>query len=539
MKNTNRLWIIPTIFIITLIGFSIVACDNGNSPAPNQDPKVLKISNLSTPGINFSNYTAVGLVEAGTPYDKVMSEFEKYANGSITSNSPVQAYSISSKDTYSYSGGTAAYPLYNPVNDARYNGTGYYYVWLFVFDDGTFSSPSAIYKSSGYYKFDLVTTTIDASIFSAASPSDDGKGDDLPPVSPPSAGSSFAGDWKTSLYIPEKGNNATIYLTILAEGYWFIASQDIDGYFAGTYSTVGSTATMKFWDNSVFCKGTRSGNTLTIIILNEGTSVSDQPIPFTKDTKAPNSNLKGGWTGTLPIPSEDNPKINVYITGYGWYMSIPSLNMYEAGPCTLTGNTGTFSNNEEKTVATVTLSGNNSATVTVKNAGDGPMSEDVSYTITRGGAGPWGPLGPGNSNGGTAGGDLPDKNSNGSKLEIELSADAFAFGDRGFKIGVFPVEISEAQALEFTGIIAGVDNNSPGWYWSPITGTDPVILTVPLYDDYSTGSPSPKFVPNGTYIVFARLYGDSENYYKAPLVIVSNYTTTYISWSSVEILPLP
>ena len=103
-------------------------------------------------------------------------------------------------------------------------------------------------------------------------------------------------------------------------------------------------------------------------------------------------------------------------------------------------------------------------------------------------------------------------------LSISMPAEIFAYGAGGFSIGVFPVGTTAEQALAKTGIVAGLDDSSPGWYQS---GADPVKLTAPLYN-VSNGS---AWTGSGVYDVYAILYGGGGHFYKISSLLISSADT--------------
>ena len=121
-----------------------------------------------------------------------------------------------------------------------------------------------------------------------------------------------------------------------------------------------------------------------------------------------------------------------------------------------------------------------------------------------------------------------DKNNTDPKTLViqNMPASVFAYGATGFRIGIFPIGTTETQALNDTGLIAGVDNTTPGWSY---TGIDPVDLTGPLID-MSTGNP---WTGNGTFTIFASLgTGGAERHFMVISVNIISAITN-IPWASV------
>ena len=129
--------------------------------------------------------------------------------------------------------------------------------------------------------------------------------------------------------------------------------------------------------------------------------------------------------------------------------------------------------------------------------------------------------GNGNENGGGS-------NTDPKTLVITMPATIFNYGASGFMIGIFPVGTTSAQAQALTGIVAGVEYSSPGWSFS---GTDPVTLTLPLYN-LSNNS---RWTGNGIYDVYAIVSGGGGHYYKASTVKISSATTNIQMSSANEI----
>jgi len=73
----------------------------------------------------------------------------------------------------------------------------------------------------------------------------------------------------------------------------------------------------------------------------------------------------------------------------------------------------------------------------------------------------------------------PGANADPKTLVVTMPASIYAYGAGGFSVGLFPVGTTPAQAMSITDyIVAGAVNSTPGVSSS---GTDPVVLTLPLY----------------------------------------------------------
>jgi len=116
-----------------------------------------------------------------------------------------------------------------------------------------------------------------------------------------------------------------------------------------------------------------------------------------------------------------------------------------------------------------------------------------------------------------------DNNNDGGNIEpktliITMPATIYNYCVDGFKVGLFPVGTTSAQAKTFTGIVAGADNSTLGLSRS---GIDPVTITIPLYnmndDSRWTGS--------GAYDIYAILNGDGGHYYKRSSIDITTSTT--------------
>jgi len=110
-----------------------------------------------------------------------------------------------------------------------------------------------------------------------------------------------------------------------------------------------------------------------------------------------------------------------------------------------------------------------------------------------------------------------------------MPANIFTLGADGFMIGIFPVGTTNEQAENFIGIIAGADEQTPGWSFA---GTDPVTLTLPLYNIVNDN----RWTGNGTFDIFAILgSGPGTRYFKATSVNI-NSAVTHIPWgNAIEI----
>ena len=119
-----------------------------------------------------------------------------------------------------------------------------------------------------------------------------------------------------------------------------------------------------------------------------------------------------------------------------------------------------------------------------------------------------GPSGPGGSG-----------NANPKTLVVTMSATIFTYGASVFRIGLFPVGTTSDQASNNIGLVAGVEYSSPGWTYS---GTNPVTLNLPIYNpDGNT-----RWIGNGTYDIYAILYGGRGHAYKLSSVNFSTDITT-------------
>jgi len=109
------------------------------------------------------------------------------------------------------------------------------------------------------------------------------------------------------------------------------------------------------------------------------------------------------------------------------------------------------------------------------------------------------------------------QNDDPKKLEITIPYSIFA-NDDGFRIGIFPVGTSAAQAQTDTGIIAGVERSSPGW---SRFGINLVTLTVPLYNIINGNH----WTGHGIYDIYITLSGNSDRHYKAGSVYITSEIT--------------
>ena len=119
-------------------------------------------------------------------------------------------------------------------------------------------------------------------------------------------------------------------------------------------------------------------------------------------------------------------------------------------------------------------------------------------------------------------------NANPKTLVVTMSATIFIYGASGFKIGLFPVGTTSEQASNNLGLVAGVEYSSPGWTYS---GTNPVTLNLPLYnpDGYT------RWIGNGTYDIYAILYGGGGHAYRLSSVNFSTDITSVQFGSENEI----
>jgi hypothetical protein len=110
-----------------------------------------------------------------------------------------------------------------------------------------------------------------------------------------------------------------------------------------------------------------------------------------------------------------------------------------------------------------------------------------------------------------------------------IPAKAFAYGESGGLIGVFPTGTTPEQAMMLTGLVAGADLEN---FDIIVVGNGPYTMTVPLYDiNYN------RWTGKGTFDIYVALNGGGEHYYRVSSVNISS-ETTYIPFSSgTEIFP--
>jgi len=113
-------------------------------------------------------------------------------------------------------------------------------------------------------------------------------------------------------------------------------------------------------------------------------------------------------------------------------------------------------------------------------------------------------------------------------LVVTMSATIFGYGSSNFMVGLFPVGTTVPEALERTNLVAGAENNTDGVSYS---GTDPVILTLPLYKPIN-GNDYILWTGSGTYYIYAVV---GTHYYKKSSVNISSAITNIKVTDSDEI----
>jgi uncharacterized repeat protein (TIGR02543 family) len=107
-----------------------------------------------------------------------------------------------------------------------------------------------------------------------------------------------------------------------------------------------------------------------------------------------------------------------------------------------------------------------------------------------------------------------------------IPAAVYAYGAAGGNIGIFPATITDQQAAQGIGIVAGASLGD-----ATISGNDPYTMTIQLYDP-ATGD---RWTGQGSYTVYVELYGGGGHYYKVSSVAISQAITT-ISFNSASVV---